>query len=309
MKKMQLIFLVLFAAAILNAGDIVIMHTNDIKNTLSARDAVFINPDFPPRLGGLLSLSTAVRYERAKAERNKDIFLLFDSGNFCYKSSDGESIDLEHPALYFNHMGYDAVNFGVDEISAGAGYIKDALSKYNMPVILSNINLSDNSRFGEKYTIIEKEGVKFGIFGMTSEYALFHLTDEVLSEYTIKKEIETAKEIVSVLKANKCDIIIGITSIGYEHDLLLADSVKGIDVIFGGGEGRGMREPVETAQNHTIVFRGYGELSSVERIILKTNDLGGITGYEGNSITVFEEAYPPDLKLESILTNQIVQED
>lgn len=309
MKKLIAIFLIASALLPLSAKNVVIMHTNDMKNALAARDAVFINPDFPPRLGGILSLSTAVKYERAKAEKNSDIFLLFDSGNFCFKSADGESVDLSYPAVYMNHMKYDAVNLGVDEISGGVKFLRSSYKEFSMPLLLTNVSPVEGPRFIDRYAILDREGIRIGVFGLTSEYALFHLSDRVLGELAVGKEIENAREIVSILKANRCDMIIGITSIGYEHDLLLADSVSGIDIILSGGEGRGMREPVETSLNHTIVFRGYGELSSVERIILKVDEMGSILGYEGNSITLFEEAYPPDTELEKKLNRIIVQED
>ena len=83
MKKIAIIMLMISLFLCLFAKKIVIYHTNDIKNVLGRRNATFINPDFPPVLGGINSLSTAVKWEREKAIKNNDIFLLFDSGNFA----------------------------------------------------------------------------------------------------------------------------------------------------------------------------------------------------------------------------------
>ncbi len=305
MKRLIPIIILILAVMPLAARNIVILHTNDMRSAFDARDATFINPDFPPRLGGLYSLATCIQWERAKADKNGDIFLLLDSGNFTIKLLDENDITMEGAVTAINYLEYDAVNIGVDELYMGSKGVCEKVKAFNMPVLMTNVSTVDCTPATQRFLILEKQGIKIGLFGMTTQYSLFNLRDEALSTIKVQKEIDAAQEIVNVLKTSGCDIIIGVTSIGYENDVRMAEKIEGIDLILGGYEGRGMRTPIETAKNHTIVFKGYGELSSVEKIVLKTDDLGNVSGYSGESITLFEEAYPPDENLrEMINTNK-----
>lgn len=303
MKRLILISIITVLCLPVLSMDIVLLHTNDIMNVFQARGATFINPDFPPMLGGVCSFATAVKWERSDAQKDGNIMLLFDSGNFAMKHIAEDSITLDKAVSVFNYLQYDAINLGIDEISSGFGFIERNIGKFNMPVLLSNI--SPNTGFEslnlKDYVIFEEKGVRIGVFGLTTEYAVFDLRKHVLETVQIEREIEKAREIVDELKSNKCDIIIGITSIGFGHDMKLAAAVPGIDIIMGGYEGRGMRSSIEHPENHTIIFKGYGELSSYEKIVLHLNDLNNIENYTSESVTLFEEAFPQDNELKEIL--------
>ncbi len=301
MKK-NFFFLSFFLTVIsLFSKEIVILHTNDIRNVLERREATFINPEFPPVLGGIYSLSTAVKYERELANKKNQIFLLFDSGNFVYKSVDLDSTDFTKPSLYFNYMGYDVVNIGVDEIIAGPKFLNEAFNLFNPKLISSNLKIVDSQIQPQKYVIMEKEGIRIGIFGLVSEYATLNMDEEVAKYYIIEKEIEKTKEVVDILKKNRCSIIIGLTSVGLEHDRIIAENVEGIDIMLGGFDGIGLRNAIETPLNHTIIMKGYGELSSFDKLTLFVDDFGRIINYESEVVTLFEERYPSDLELEKIL--------
>ncbi|MEJ5306824.1 MAG: hypothetical protein WHT27_00770 [candidate division WOR-3 bacterium] len=299
-KNCSILFIFLFFLSIFSK-DIVIIHTNDIRNVLERREATFINPDFPPVLGGIYSLSTAIKYEREKALKEGAIFLLFDSGNFVFKTVDNDSVDFIKPALYFNHMGYDIVNLGIDEIIAGPEFFLNSVKLFNPKLISSNLKILNSDLQPERYVIIEREGVRIGVFGLLSEYALLNLDEDVAENYIINKEIDVAKEMVDILKKNRCSIIIGLTSVGLEHDRIIAENVEGIDIIFGGFDGVGLRNAIETPKNHTIIMKGYGELSSFDKLILKVDDFGRIIDYRSEVVTLFEERYPEDKELEKIL--------
>ncbi|MDD3803300.1 MAG: hypothetical protein PHW02_02805 [bacterium] len=301
MKKTLIFLSVLAIFLCASAKKIVIFHTNDIRNVLGRRSATFINPDFPPVLGGIYSLSTAVEREREAVESENGIFLLFDSGNFAYKSVDNDSVDFSVPSVYFQHMKYDVVNLGLDELSAGADFLERNSKTMSVPMILGNISFQGKGYILDRYRIIEAQGIKIGVFGLTSEYAAMNLPESASSQIEVQREIDAARELVSILKKNRCDIIIGLTSTSFEHDFTLAEEIEGIDIILSGNDGRGMRESIETPQNHTVIIKGYGELSSVEKIVMETDDMGNIISCRGTSITLFEEAFPFDKILEEKL--------
>ncbi|MGE3063169.1 MAG: hypothetical protein AB7T10_05995 [bacterium] len=301
MKKIFIGAMLILIFISISAKKIVIYHTNDIRNVLGRRSATFINPDFPPVLGGIYSLSTAVTREREKTEADGGIFLLFDSGNFSYKSVENDSVDFLTPSVYFEHMKYDIVNMGLDELSAGASFLEKAKERMSVPIILGNISYNEKGYILDRYRILEVQGIKIGVFGLTSEYAAMNLPEGAASQIIIQRETEAAAEIVDLLKKNRCDIIIGLTSTSFEHDYALADEIEGIDVILSGNDGRGMRKSVETPLNHTVIIKGYGELSSVEKVVIEIDDMGNILSCYGTSVTLFEEAFPFDKDLEKKL--------
>ncbi len=303
MKKIIIIFIIAFLILPVFAKKIIILHTNDTHGTWYEQEASFINPDFPPLLGGVYSFSTAVKWERKKAEQENNIVLLLESGNFVSKKMKENTVDFDKAIKIFNYLDYDAINLGLDELFGGLSCLKNNIDKFNMPVLLGNINIKNDFLNTKKYTIIEKEGVRVGVFGLTTEYALFNLSDRVLNDFEILGAIEEAKNIVNTLKDLKCDIIIALTSIGFENDKKLADKVDGIDVILGGYEGWGLKKAYETPINHTIIFRNYGDLSSFGKITLDLDYTNGIKKYEGKSVTLFEEEFPVDYKLKEIINN------
>ncbi len=300
-KRIFVIILMISIVIPVFSMKVIILHTNDIKDVFQSRGATFINPDFPPMLGGVYSFATAIKWEREEAQKDGNILLLFDSGNFAIKHIEHDSVSLSRAITVFNELKYDAVNLGIDEISSGAKFIEKNFANFNMPVLMSNIDFIDSDIGLKDYIIIEEKGVKIGIFGLTTEYSVFDLRKHILKTVKIEKEIKTAEALVNILKQNKCDIIIGLTSIGLDHDFSLADKIEGIDIILGGYDGKGMRKAVESPGNHTIVFKGYGELSSYEKIVLTLDDISNIRSYTSESVTLFEEAFPPDLNMEKLL--------
>ncbi len=300
-KRIFIIILMILIIIPVFSLEVIILHTNDIRNVFQSRGATFINPDFPPTLGGVYSFATAIKWEREESQKDGNILLLFDSGNFAIKHIEHDSVSLSRAITIFNELKYDAVNLGIDEISSGAEYIEKNFINFNMPVLMSNISFINSDVNLKDYIIIEEKGVKIGIFGLTTEYSVFDLRKHILKTVKIEKEMEKAEMLVNILKQNKCDIIIGLTSIGLDHDFALADKIYGIDIIFGGYDGRGMREAVESPGNHTIIFKGFGELSSYEKIVLTLDDINNIESYTSESVTLFEEAFPPDKDMEKLL--------
>lgn len=136
---------------------------------------------------------------------------------------------------------------------------------------------------------------------MVSEYGPIWVEKSIDKQFFYEKEKPRAEAMVSLLRNDGCDIIVALTNIGFAHDSLVADSVSGIDVIIGGGEGRGLREPFESPKNHTIICRIFGKLSSVGKLELNIDEqIRKIIGYKGDNITLFVEQFPPDASVQKL---------
>lgn len=284
---------------------IVIIHTNNMNGIMGPRGAFWMNPNFPPPLGGAPSAATVIEDERKNAEEGT-IFLLLDTGNSFGGNLLGENSDPNRSLKFLNKMGYDVVSLGVHDFVIGKDGLRDFVKGANFPVICSNIVLEEDTTkypdFVKPYVILEKNGVKFGIFGLISEYMPIYMLREKIKGFYFLKEIPTAKKMVKLLKEKRVDVIILLSHTGQERELLLAKEVKGIDVIVGGFDGRGFREPYEDFETHTIVVRTYGRLSDVGKLILYFDPTHKtITGYEGKLVTLLLEEIPPDPEIKELL--------
>ncbi len=65
-------------------GDLIylnILHTNDIHGGIAPTEASFMNPDFPPGMGGGAWIATYVNQVREECEASGEHFLLVDCGD------------------------------------------------------------------------------------------------------------------------------------------------------------------------------------------------------------------------------------
>ena len=76
---------------------VVTIFTNDVHGGIDRREASFINPDFPPTLGGGAIAGRYILQKRAEAKKNGWGFLLLDEGDFYQGTpmgtkSEGEAV-------------------------------------------------------------------------------------------------------------------------------------------------------------------------------------------------------------------------
>lgn len=305
-KRIGLIFLFLFLiCGIIQANKkIVILYTNDMMGRLKGEPAYFINKDFPPPLGNAASCATYIKEERSNGRKKGYTVLLLDAGN-CFGNPALGELKIGKTVEFLNRMEYDACAIGIYDTRLGEDVLGNIIDKTSFPWLSANlISKTENKYIGELYKIFDCEEAKIGIFGLISEYGPIWVEKGINEQFFYEKEYERAEEmIISLQKDEGCDIIIGLTNTGFVHDSLLADSLTGIDIIIGGGEGRGMREPFEGTINHTIICRTYGNLSSIGRLEIEIDEKSKkIIGYKGDNITLFEEQFPPDLEILRLLS-------
>jgi 2',3'-cyclic-nucleotide 2'-phosphodiesterase (5'-nucleotidase family) len=270
------------------------------------RGAFWMNPNFPPPLGGAPSAATVIGEERERAKEEGAIFLLLDTGNSFGGNLIGENSEPEKALRFMNKMGYDIASLGVHDFVIGVEGLKKFVREADFPFVCSNIVFEGDTTkypdFIKPYVIIEKGGVKFGIFGLISEYMPIYMLREKIEGLHFLKEIPTARRMVKELRERGADIIILLSHTGQDRELLIAREVKGIDVIIGGFDGRGFREPYEDPETHTVVVRTYGRLSDVGKLTLYYDrNYRILTGYEGELVTLLLEEIPPDPDIEKLL--------
>jgi 5'-nucleotidase len=115
-----------------------------------------------------------------------------------------------------------------------------------------------------RYLVIERGGVRFGLFGVLGKEAQFYTTGGAAS---FSDAIETAKEIVQVLRdTEKVDVVICLSHGGVEKgkdgrysdgdDVRLPRAVPGIDVVIGGHSHTALQEAIIVNDRTPVVQTG-----------------------------------------------------
>ncbi len=300
MKKIFLLIITLiFTAQLSFAGNTVkkiyLFYTNDLHGHITEQKARFLNPNFPPELGGGASVATIVNSYRKKARQNGDVVLLLDAGDFLGKTSDlvqksgGKAI-----IQYMNRIGYDALVPGIEDFSVAGDSLLKLANLATFPFLGTNILFKDqNSMPFDPYVVLERNGLKIGLFGILSQSVQYIDEAGQIKNFHFTAELEAAEQAVKVLKKQGCDLIIALAHLGLPYDpdeyyplireldrqqiikksflnaMDLAHYLPGIDVIVSGKTHRGYNIPWEDPLNHTICVQNYARGSNLGAIVLR----------------------------------------
>ncbi|KKO54549.1 choice-of-anchor I family protein [Paenibacillus sp. DMB20] len=153
---------------------------------------------------------------------------------------------------FMNYMGYDAMTFGNHEFDQGTKALAEFVAKAKFPLVSSNIDFSKDSHIAPllknpaiinkdqttenagvyPYVILEVDGRKIGVFGLTTEDTAE--TSSPGKDVTFRNAAEATRETVEAIGKEGPNIIIGLSHLGYARDKGLAEAVEGIDLIVGG---------------------------------------------------------------------------
>ncbi|OOH90286.1 bifunctional metallophosphatase/5'-nucleotidase [Pasteurellaceae bacterium 15-036681] len=142
-----------------------------------------------------------------------------------------------------NAMGYDIFILGNHEFNFGMPALDAILKDIKAKVLTANFYHKDGRRYVEPTTIIEREGVKLGIIGLTTPMsAIFEKDTGHLNEMKFTSPIEETKKQIADLKAKGVDAVVVLAHMGIENENNVPDTgvadlvnaVDGIDVIIAG---------------------------------------------------------------------------
>jgi len=258
-------------AAASDPRTIKILFTHDMHSSLLPGQVADSNGNLT-EAGGFARLSAAIQGERSAGQ---DGTLLVDAGDYSMGTVFQTLETTAAPELrLMGGMGYDAVTAGNHEFDyTGRVFAKsleaakqsgDALPAY----VMSNMTIPDNSAgadalreamldYGVKdYTVVEKNGVKIGIFGLLGKDAA---ADAATSKPAVFGDIvQASKRVVDILKnQQKADLIVCLSHSGTDPDVSksedeqLAKAVPDIDVIISGHTHTVLQQPIIVG--HTVI--------------------------------------------------------
>ena len=270
-----------------------VLHTNDMHSSLigmgpSSDYTPFSLNDDATR-GGYARLATLIA-ERTKADRDQGPVLVLDAGDYSMGTAFAAAArEVGGELELMSHMGYDATTFGNHEFDLGPDGLGKAIGVAvkagKIPaVVTSNANftkddatLADLQRLANdgairRYVVIERGGMRFGIFGVLGKEAQIYTSGAAAS---FSDAIESAKEMVKVLReTEKVDVVIALSHGGVEKgedgrysegDDVRVANVPGVDIVIGGHSHTELQEAI-MVNGHTPVVqtglqsRNLGEL-------------------------------------------------
>lgn len=216
--------------------ELTILHTNDVHSRLEQ-----INQEGSSKcvnaslcVGGVARLFTKVQQIR-QAEQN---VLLLDAGDqyqgtiwfMVYKGAE--------VAHFMNLLRYDAMALGNHEFDNGVkGLIDPLLKEAKFPILSANIKAkgslaSEISGLYLPYKILHVGNEVVGIVGYTSKETPF--LSNPGTDLVFEDEITALQPEVDKLKTLNVNKIIALGHSGFETDKLIAQKVKGVDIVVGG---------------------------------------------------------------------------
>lgn len=319
-----------------------IMFTNDIHGGIDEYPATFMNPEFPPMLGGGGSAATYIKHVRSLSNDQRDN-LLVDAGDFFQGHPVGTMSDGANVIEYMNMIGYDLTVIGNHEYDIGEERLLKTYELAEFPILSCNILKKGTDElvdYATPYIIVERMGVKIGIIGVTTTDTEKMSFPDNIKNVDFRSAKDALEEYVPIVRDKGVDLLIVVGHMGLPYDpepayqkryhgdgfkkehywgydsQELAHEIEGIDLFFGGHMHKGFNEPWEDPVTHTLVMQGWAYGSGIGHVTINIDkETKTISGYEtpairdGVLITLFQEEFIPDQEInDRILEMQTIAE-
>ncbi len=212
-----------------------IIHLNDTHSNLLPMSLAVL----PDSAGGFARIDAggaaliAAEVRRAKHEDGNVIFLHAGDlvqGTLFYTVYGGRA-----DAAVYNAMGLDAMALGNHEFDRGSEGLALLLDEVLFPVVCANVSVADDTLLAGRvapFTILETGGERIGVIGLITE-ELSGVSSPSDQTVTVSA-LESGRSSVEMLSYMGIDKIVVLSHLGYPHDIRLAESLPGVDVIVGG---------------------------------------------------------------------------
>ncbi len=165
----------------------------------------------------------------------------------------------EPDAALMNLVCFDAFTLGNHEFDKGDTSLAEWLTllhsgECKMPILSANVRFGAGSALNPSrspvavspYTVVERQGQKIGIVGLTTAVKT-KVSSRPDPDTTFEEETRAAQEAIDALRGQGVDKIIVLSHIGYEQDKRLLAGLSGVDVVVG-GDSHSLLGPATLAQ-------------------------------------------------------------
>jgi bifunctional UDP-sugar hydrolase/5'-nucleotidase len=189
-----------------------LLHTNDTHGHF-----------WPDAKGeyGFAAQKTIIDRVRAEVEKNGGSVILLNAGDFNTGVPESDMLTAEPDIKAFNLMGYEATTLGNHEFDNPLQVLDMQESWANFPFLSANvINDKTGKPLVKPYTVLDKQGLKIAVVGLTTEdTAKLGNPEYLANNVTFKDPTETAKNTIKELDETvKPDLKFALTHMGYYYD-------------------------------------------------------------------------------------------
>ena len=296
-----------------------LLWTNDVHGHIAPEPAKFMNPDFPPPLGGGAAAANYIREVTAKARASGDEVLLVDVGDMFQGTPIGNKTKGTAVVEYMNAVGYVFAVPGNHDFDMGRENTERLAKLSQFPWLCANLIETSTGQpveWVQPTLMLELGGIRIGVIGIITpgtKYMSFPKNIEGLEFLEMAPTVERYRD---QLKAQGADLVFLAIHEGLPYDpvegwsnivaaqgeaareqsgaygsnysrggmnlMELVNAVPGIDFAVGGHTHRGYREPWIDPVHHTLCFESFGNGSSIgHAVLLVDRKSRSLIGYEG----------------------------
>ncbi len=248
------------------SSDLRILHVNDFHGFAEAYQPL----GSQELLGGAAYLGSMVKVLRLEKPT-----LLLAAGDMIQGSNWANMFQGKSVVELMNSMRFDAMTLGNHELDFGQEALKERISEATFPVLGANV---EGLQHLKPFVILERGGVKVGIIGVVTEETPVSTHPRNVTGLRFLPAAEAVEKYVKELR-NRADILIVLSHIGHGADRMLAEKVKGIDVIVGGHTHTKVLTPVRIGS--TLIVQAWEHGKALGVLDLKIRD-GKIAEYDGH---------------------------
>ncbi len=263
------ISLIAFLPSVSSAGEtneqevIDILTVNDFHGALSENGK---NP-------GMAKLAAFLREEVAK---NPTGTIIISAGDMFQGTPESNMLYGKPVVEAMNELTFAAMAIGNHEFDWGIQVLKERIAQSNFPYLAANIvdkTTGQVASFVKPYTVVEKSGIKIAIIGLATPETAYKTNPKYSKNYIFTDPAKTVNQLIPELKQQGADIIIVLSHLGSEMDMLsqqvtgeaadLAQQVDGINAIISGHSHRKVSGAVNSIPIVQAAYNGraVGKLS------------------------------------------------
>jgi len=243
-----------------------ILHINDFHGFAEPYKPFGSNEE----VGGIAYL--AAKVEELRKERPS---LLLSAGDMIQGNNWANLFQGESIIELMNEMRFGAMVVGNHEFDFGQEVLKKRIAEAQFPVLGANVEGLDILK---SYVIKEVKGIKIVIIGVVTEDVLVSTHPKNVANLKFFSPIDTIERYMKDLR-KRVDFVIVLSHIGHPVDLVLAEKVKGIDVIVGGHSHTKVLKPVSVGNTLIVQAWEHAKALGVLDLTIKDQKIIGYNGY------------------------------
>jgi len=244
---------------------LIVAHTNDTHGRI---------PEGKYDGMGFAKISSEVK----NLESKYDNVLLLDAGDAFHGTTLVTLSEGEAAVKIMNAVGYDAMTPGNHDFNYGKDRLIELAAMADFPIVCANVvDTATGETIFDPYVILDMNGLKVGIFGLTTDETLYKTHPKNVEGLTFRDPVEVSAEMVKKLR-KKVHILIALGHLGVDEETsntseLVMSQVEGIDLFVDGHSHTEMAEGIAVGSG-LIVQSGYYDMNLGEVTLNYSMDSG-----------------------------------